>query len=518
MKDVRLDAGARPYPDLDYLANIAPHWWRIARWAAPVSSLQMRAIEGRFLANLVLTVAPPDLTPAQRLERASRWLGNPRGLDPRIDRETGQIHYDPCLARLSDPSWLRRVARRQWRRDRSHRQRIAHPTKTEWCTSVDAAMHSEDQARHAGMTETMEMVASDGATCRIPSRDKSDKARYAQLLAICKGIAEISRDAGLQPALVTITLPSQWHSVTTARGGRRPNPAWNKSSPSKANKVLQRQWARFRSAISRRGIRNEWVRAVQAHKDCSPHWHLVMWASPNAWPMISELMRRYFVDDLPDDTGATTDHRLEIKSIQGGHAGAVAYLSRTIAYIGRATVGVGCNVDSNKKDAAEAEATAAWASTNSIRRFSTSLTRATVWRMLRRADVRVPPELQEAQEAAREGRYADFHRASVGCSPAYEAATSRHGDATHRLIGVRFAKRTGAPETVIRPSTRWIMRRRAVPASRAANAAPWSFPTTVRKHEREASKFVQIRSLPIANVLRHDETGTESVRVRAPPH
>lgn len=495
MESLRLDPGAHPYFGEGHVAGaVDPMWWRIAPWAAPVSSQSLSAIEGRDLPSIVMQVASPHLPPGKRLELAAEWLGHPPGLTPRIDRETGEIHYGPPLARLADPSWLRRVARKQWTRDHSHRARLAHPTKTEWCTSVDLAMRGAARERHARFTESMEMVA-DGATCRIPSRDDADHAKYAQLMAVCAGIAQIAAEAGMRPYLITITLPSQWHPTTTARGGgRRRNPASNQSRPSDGHAALMVQWQRFRAATDRRDIETEWVRAVQPHIDGCAHWHLVLWSRGDHWATIRKLLVRYFVDQMPDATGALTHHRLRIDRIRGGHAGAVAYVSRTLAYIGRATVGgSGSGTDRQKRDAAEAEATAGWASTDSIRRFSTSLTRTTVWRMLRRADVSVPAEWQAAQDAARDGRYADFLRTGGGIRAAYEDGKSRHGDPIQRLVGLRIVARPGTAETIIRPSRQWSMRRRAV-APRDASAAPWSFAVTVRSEGAAPAKIEEIDS------------------------
>lgn len=367
--------------------------------------------------------------------------------------------------RVTDPGWWRRHLRGEIRWRTEAVWATIAPAGIRWVCPDGLAEHRDTRRAQATWLAAHQMVPGDGG--EPVGLDKlaegRDRRRYAELLARSAGIAENAEDAGMQPRLLTITVPSRMHPTTSAGGRRRPNPRYDGTTVRAAHRWAMDGWARWRTALDRRDIDIQWAIGAQPHRDGCPHYHAVVWARPDDWGEVERLAERYWWRCEPD-AHATVDRRIDIRPCHGGPAGAVAYLSRMIAYIAR-------HVDDSPDapDAtAEAEATTAWASAHRIRRYRTSETHATVWRLLRRGDVDVAPlgaDAVAAQAAARGDRdagrrpdYAEFVRRvrAAGIRPAYRTARGRYGDPCHRLVGVQ------ADRVVVVPSRTWTIQRKSL--------------------------------------------------------
>lgn len=428
------------------LPDGAPPWmsdgWQvIAPDAAPVASLPESAIESRHLMSLFWEVVPPTLPDAERIARAERWLGCSLASYIDRDRAGNIISVKRAIRRLDDHTFVRRAARRRWRQDRSLRMMRNYPLGTDYATSVDLSMYRAAAVRWDIYRQTVVIRSSDGSILDLPTPEQCNRRNYAKLIAQGRGWATFANEAGKEARLVTITLPPAYHPTTTAGDGkRRPNETYSGISPREAHETLHRQFRLFcRDLGGGRGhldIDFDFMRAVQPHLDGCPHWHLVIFGSPSDWPAIIERLRRRFVDEIADVTGATTKRRIKIDRIKGGVGGALAYVSRALAYITRAVEGA--------KDAAEAERTAAWASTWGIRRYEFSGSSfSTLWRMMGRrefADTKAP-ELVDAV-AARRLPKGDFRAFSMavrreGLTPLYLPSQNQYGEPTQKLAGIR---------------------------------------------------------------------------------
>jgi hypothetical protein len=432
-RDAKMPDGSGPW--------LSDAWKVIAPDAAPVSSLPLGAIEGQHFMSLFWQVVPPTLHDPKRVELAERWLGC--SLQAYIERDrNGRItSYKPALKRLGDCSFVRKKARQRWGQDRSLRELRVAPLKAEYATTVDIEMRQAAAARWEDYRKTMMIRTADGTVIDMPDAEQCDRRNYAKLIAQGRGWASMAHESGKEARLVTITLPPAYHPTTTAGSNkRRPNTNYSGISPRATHDELHRQFRLFsRDLGGGRGhldVDFDFLRTVQPHKDCCPHWHLVIFARPDDWPTIIERLRARFVDGIPDVTGAPTKHRIKIDKIKGGVGGALAYVSRALAYITRCVDG--------QKDADEADRTAAWASTWGIRRYEFSgKSFSTLWRMLGRrefADNDVP-ELVDAVRARRlpKGDFLAFCQAVIQheLSPWYVDFENKYAEQTRRLAGVR---------------------------------------------------------------------------------
>jgi hypothetical protein len=76
---------------------------------------------------------------------------------------------------------------------------------------------------------------------------------------------------------LTVTLTGPWHRETTWGGPRRPNPAWNGSTPREAVQELSRMWAEFCKKVERfSGQRLQYAAVREPHEDGTPHMHALV--------------------------------------------------------------------------------------------------------------------------------------------------------------------------------------------------------------------------------------------------
>ena len=372
---------------------------------------------------------------ARRVLAARRYIGDDAtGIWARSMLKVRGRTADGVLRRAADPYyWGRRLQRVHRRAHETAAIRRA-PTRIRWCSDATAQAAQRRERETARWAAGLEMQADDGTVVEMADLlDEGARSRkqYAELLARAAGIAKLAQHRGHEPELITITAPPEMHPMTTIGGDRRaPNPGYDGTTPIDAHRWIARRWRTFTRRLTRRGIGIEWVRGVHAHRDGTPHWHVALWAAPEHHATIEDCAREAF-RARPADGEDRYRHGLDMRQIESGSRGAVAYLSRVIGYIARTVDG---------PDAAEAARTSAWASTWGIRRYQTSHDRVTIWRMLRRRDLTVDDggDGRRAQAAAVAGDYATFLEATgaAGLRIAYAAARNRYGEDTRRPIGV----------------------------------------------------------------------------------
>lgn len=458
------------------------------------------------------------LTGEDRLRLAEQWLGcvipgrrlmrNGTG-EPIRDEELGApvIDLGPAICRTHDHNYMRRAGRRQWRRWHSFSRMREKPVATKYCTEVDAECAADAIRRAQNYLDGSEIVSDDGAVASLPTPTQIARARYAQLLAISKGLGEAAGAAGMEARLITVTLPSIYHRASGTGKNRYPNPhRKGNTTPKEEHQMLQDAWARCRRQLckDRLNIETAWVRATQPHVNGTPHWHIVLWAPSSRWDELEAELYRHMVEGIADREDAPTDHRLRIDMLQGGTDGAIAYVSRCIAYIARC-------VAERHGGGDEADAASAWASTWGIRRYQCSQdSHATAWRFLARRDMPTPtPELRGARDARMAGNHAEFVRIvrAAGIKPAYRTVTNDYGELVNRVIGLRQPGGDGT-ELVIVPTRRWQIRPRQAPT--AADTCAQSASRFAR-----AAKFEEC-SAPIDSVIsKNQEAQQQSLAAKA---
>lgn len=214
--------------------------------------------------------------------------------------------------------------------------------------------------------------------------------RQAEILAVIAGLEELGRRRSLIPKFITITCPPEYHP-RPANGSAK----WNGASPREAQDYLSEQWARFRAAVARTAPEMLGVKVVEPHKDSTPHWHLMIWASAEGWNSID----RHLVDKFGGDPA------VKIKQwSEDGKAKMTSYMMKyTMKAVGQ----------SDSEDVA-ADRVDAYRATWGIRSFSIfgiPKNARTVWRLARTAtedDLIASPFLMDLAMHSRLGDFASF--------------------------------------------------------------------------------------------------------------
>jgi len=377
----------------------------------------------------------------------------PREIDELLDDLDEDENKDLIIARITHERWWRNVIRKQVRQTRERAWVNAHPTRMQWA-SPDAI--TEYRGMLEGQQEWSDkhaLVSDTGERISAPSPTDTALKQAAQLTAQAAGIDRLASDEGMESRLVTITLPSEYHPTTTAGGTKpRPNPKFNpKLTPRRGHAALNSAWSKTTRSIKNKGIKPYWMLGVQPHRDSSLHWHVTMWAKPQDWPTIEAAILRYFGKIHGENM---SEHAIQFDKLAkaGGLTGA-QYAIRAIQYITRA---IAADADEDSKDAKEAIATGAWASTHGIRRFRTSHTASTLWKLSRKMDVNAPDEIKQP---ALNGDYATFYR-NVKATGAGLLYTRKRGlwSTYKKPIGIFWANtETGEMMTAER-SVNWILK------------------------------------------------------------
>ncbi|MCJ8215432.1 replication endonuclease [Aeromonas veronii] len=310
--------------------------------------------------------------------------------------------------------------------------------------------------------------------------------RRCELMVRMRGFEELAKEQGHVGLFVTLTAPSQYHAwkQNQKTGKTFQNDKYNGSTPTQTQKMLCSQWAQFRAAIARRGLRTYGFRIAEPHHDATPHWHALFFVEPAQQQEFLTLLTFYFTQRDRHELGMpnteTLDYlnhnrirnkaakalalinindRATVKAIKPRVAweiideskgSATGYIAK---YVAKNIDGHRVGWDEEAEEAVETSTTgvAAWASRHRIRQFQqVSGPSVTVWRELRRLRDQVVEwdEILETARAAVNGsRWGDFIKAMGGImlpraehliqlSKRLESEATRYGEDRLRLMGV----------------------------------------------------------------------------------
>ncbi|MFM5554748.1 replication endonuclease [Aeromonas veronii] len=310
--------------------------------------------------------------------------------------------------------------------------------------------------------------------------------RRCELMVRMRGFEELAKEQGHVGLFVTLTAPSQYHAwkQNQKTGKTFQNDKYNGSTPTQTQKMLCSQWAQFRAAIARRGLRTYGFRIAEPHHDATPHWHALFFVEPAQQQEFLTLLTFYFTQRDRHELGMpnteTLDYlnhnrirnkaakalalinindRATIKAIKPRVAweiideskgSATGYIAK---YVAKNIDGHRVGWDEEAEEAVETSTTgvAAWASRHRIRQFQqVGGPSVTVWRELRRLRDQVVEwdEILETARAAVNGsRWGDFIKAMGGImlpraehliqlSKRLESEATRYGEDRLRLMGV----------------------------------------------------------------------------------
>ena len=316
---------------------------------------------------------------------------------------------DSQIARIQDPAYWRREIRKALRPWRELWHLALAPHYLKYASAEAVAEYRSMQENGRIWAETHEMTTSDGHTCPLPSPAETAKNRYAQLVAMTKGIETLAGEAGMTAHILTISLDSQYHPAKDAykKGPRIRNEKYDPDlTPRAGQAFLNRRWRLFRTALSDAEIPTFWVLGVQPNRDETPHWHVVLWCKEEHKELTESRLYKYFkTNNRMEKKGDGTVRSVQVDWQEAkSEAGSSSYAMRMLAYITRQTAE---QRDNTTADEQEAEAASAWASTWGIRRYRTSHTAATLWKMTRHQEIKAPDDLKTS---AQTGDFATFYK------------------------------------------------------------------------------------------------------------
>lgn len=127
------------------------------------------------------------------------------------------------------------------------------------------------------------------------------KAQMSQFYAIAKGIEQIATEAGWDYAMLTLTLPGEWHSARTGKAGGRKS-EWNMATPLEAARELQSRWnsvsTRLKQILGKNGLG---FSMKEPHADGTAHMHAMVCAPKKVLIQIREYMIDYAAREGDED-------------------------------------------------------------------------------------------------------------------------------------------------------------------------------------------------------------------------
>ncbi|KLV38669.1 hypothetical protein SH16_03439 [Aeromonas caviae] len=432
-------------------------------------------------------------THAERLLERPLTDAERDNLAPAVDKFEGAAAS--LLVRLLDESWWLRKINRAWA---IYCELIAILTgQVRKGVSPYASAHAvreftqrkaAQQAWMAGMSAVNEELGQEiDLADAIMASVANPTIRRHELMVRMRGFEDMAQEQGKLGLFLTLTAPSSYHAWRQGSKDKAKtyqNEKFNGACPTETNRLLCKQWARFRAALAREGIMAFGFRVVEPHHDGTPHWHCLLFINPEHQHVFLTLLAFHFTaaerDELKMPNGAElnalaesrirnklphikslldiTDKqtikainpRVNWKEIDPTKGSATGYIAKYIAknIDGHA---VGMDYEAEAPVDHTTIAVAAWASCWRIRQFQQIGGPAvSVWRELRRLGDEVIEWdciLEAARTAADNNRWGDFIDAMGGIdlprkehlirlSKRLDEAANKYGEDVLRLMGV----------------------------------------------------------------------------------
>lgn len=199
--------------------------------------------------------------------------------------------------RVFDPTFWRRLL---WLRVLQSQElaRIAAGEVSEYASPVAVAVRRRQKQRQAEWVKNSSAVACfDGTTVRIPLEKliKTAEQRMAKVYAFVSAIDRLAIENNLEMALITTTLPGDWHSNPQYK---RRDWAWNGKSPKECANELTRLFQNVRRDLDNAGVYLSGLWAGELHKDGTPHRHYWCCYRPEHASLVRSVFLKYFPGKL----------------------------------------------------------------------------------------------------------------------------------------------------------------------------------------------------------------------------
>ncbi|ELH1948974.1 replication endonuclease [Escherichia coli] len=336
--------------------------------------------------------------------------------------------------------------------------------------------------------------------------------RRNEMMTCVRGMEQVAEARGDVAFFVTVTAPSRFHSVNDDGSL---NPKYCGATVRDASDYLvYRFFAAVRRAIDKAGLGWYGVRTVEPHHDGTPHWHMLVFTSPENEARITEIMRNAAIREDRAELGDDISPRFKCEKIDPAKGTPASYIA---TYIGKnldASAFMGndpktgkpyADKESGKTMAETVENAIGWAGLHRIHQFQFfGIPPRQVWRELRRLAGQMARNPAAPQRLDHDDIDAILAAADVGCfatyitrqggvliprntylvRTAYETAeeTNDYGEFPQRIYGVRAPSLGERYIICTHPDTWKLVRRKPENEDRTEEgfdvecgfAAPWT--------------------------------------------
>jgi hypothetical protein len=267
------------------------------------------------------------------------------------------------------------------------------------------SLHEQQERLNQQYMENTTISNQDGeeiSLARIAETNTSNPTnRRHELMARIHGFETVADTVGHVGEFYTLTTPSRFHAY---HHNGKANKKFEQLTPKDAQQWLNQTWAMIRAELARQGIRPFGFRVAEPHHDGTPHWHFLLFMSPEHTKLVRKIVKKYALRET--EKGAKK-YRFKAVKIDRSKGSAAGYIAK---YVAKNIDGTHVGDDRFGGDAqSNAKRIRCWASTWNIRQFQQiGGPSVTVWRELRRLRETIPGEMETARAAADSGDWAAY--------------------------------------------------------------------------------------------------------------